>query len=74
MVPFFHVVMLVFALYLKRSFRSTRGFYSPHEVYGRQLVFFSKIVFMCFMCALFSPLMGRFFKHSFSLMFKFKES
>ncbi len=38
-----------------------RGFCSPQEVYAGRLVFSSRRVFMCFMCASFSPLMGRFF-------------
>jgi hypothetical protein len=64
MVPFPLVVMLVFALYLKRSFMSMKSFCSLQEVYGKQLVFSSK-VFTCFLCGPFSPLMGRFFDHSF---------
>jgi hypothetical protein len=61
----------VFALYLKRSFRSMKSFCSFQEVYGERLVFSSK-VFMCLLCGPFSPLMGRFFNHSFSSMFTFK--
>jgi hypothetical protein len=74
MVRFPPIVMLVFVLYSRWSFRSTKGFYSPQKVYGEQLVFFSKKVFMCLLCAPFSPLMERFFDHSFSLMSNFRES
>ncbi len=34
MVPFFHVATLVFVLYFRRFFKSTKGFCSPQEVYG----------------------------------------
>jgi len=74
MVPFPVVAMLVFVLYSRRSFKSMKGFYSLHEVYGGQLVFFSKGLSMCFMWTMFPPFMGRFFDHSFSLMFNFRET
>lgn len=74
MVPFLPIAMLVFVLYLKRLFKLTKGFCLPQEVYGRRLIFSSRGVFTCFMCALFSPLMGRFFNLSLSSMFIFKES
>ncbi len=74
MVPFPFVALLVFDLYLRRSFRSMRGFYLPQEVYGTWLVFSLRKVFTCFLCTLFSSLMGRLFDHSFLLMSIFKES
>jgi hypothetical protein len=74
MVPFPLVALLVFALYSRRSFRSTKGFYPPQEIYGGRLVFYLGGVFTCFMCTPFSPLMGRSFDHLFSPMFNFKES
>jgi len=74
MVFFPPIAMLVFALYSRRSFRSTRGFCSLQKVYGGQLFFFLGRVFMCFMCAPFSPLMGKLFDHSFLSMFNFRES
>jgi hypothetical protein len=74
MVHFPPIVMLVFVLYSRRSFRSTKGFYSPLKVYGEQLVFSSKRVFMCLLCVPFSSLMERFFNHSFLLMSDSRES
>jgi hypothetical protein len=74
MVPFPLVALLLFVIYSRRLFRLMRSFYSLREVNGRWLVFFSRGVFMCPMCALFSPLMGRFFDHSFSLLSNFRES
>ncbi len=50
MVPFPPITMLVFMLYLKRSFISMRGFCLPQEVCGRRLVFSLGGVFTCFMC------------------------
>ncbi len=66
MVPFPLIASLVFVLYLRRSFKSMKGFCLFHEVYGKQLVFSSERVFMCILCASFSPFMGRFFNHPFS--------
>jgi hypothetical protein len=74
MVPFPQVALLVFVIYSRRLFKLMRSFYSPQEVNGGWLVFFSGGVFMCLMCTLFSPLMGRFFDHSFSLLSNFRES
>jgi hypothetical protein len=74
MVPFPPIALLVFAFYLKRSFRSSRGLCSFQEIYGKRLVFFSWRVFLSLMCASFSSLMGRFFNHSFSPMSNLKES
>jgi len=74
MVLFLLVAMLVFAIHLKRSFKSTRGFCSFQEVYGGRLVFSSGRVFMCFMCTPLSPLMGRIFDHLFLSMSNLKES
>jgi hypothetical protein len=48
---------------------SMRGFCSPQEVYGEQLVFFLEKVFMC---APFSPFMGRFVDHSHLSMSNFR--
>ncbi len=55
-----HVAMLVFVVYLKRLFMTSKGFCSPQEVYGIRLVFSSRGVFMCLICALFLPFMERF--------------
>lgn len=57
--------MLVFALYLKRSFKSMKGFCLPQEVYGKWPVFSLGGVFMCLLHTSFSPLMGRLFDHFF---------
>jgi hypothetical protein len=57
------IAPLVFALYLRRSFMSTKGFCLLQEVYGGQLIFSLGGVFMCFMCLMFSPFMGRIFDH-----------
>jgi hypothetical protein len=73
MVPFPPIATLVFALYSRKSFRSTKGFCSPQEVYGMRLVFFLRRVSTCFTCAPFSPFMGRFFNHLFSSMSSFKK-
>jgi len=58
----------------KRLLKSIKGFCSPQEVYGEQLVYYLRGVFTCFMCTPFLPFMGRFFNHLFFSMFNFKES
>jgi hypothetical protein len=69
-----HIDPLMFSFYSKRLFRSSKGFCSPQEVYGRWSVFVLRKIFTCFMYAPFSPLMGRFFNHPFLPMFNFRES
>ncbi len=73
MIPFPFVASLIFALYLKRLLKSTKGLSLLQEIYGMWLVFFSRGVFTCLLCTLISPLMWRLFDQSFLLMFKFKE-
>jgi hypothetical protein len=51
MVLFPLIATLVFVLYLRRSFRSTKGFCLFNEVYGGRLVFFQKESF----CASHAP-------------------
>jgi hypothetical protein len=68
------VARLVFALYSKWLFRSTKGLCLPQEVYGRWLVFPLGGIFMCLMCAPFFSLMGQFFNHLSLSMSNFRES
>jgi hypothetical protein len=76
LVPFPLIALLVFALYLRKSFKSMRAFYSLHEVYGKWLVFFLGRIFTCLLCTPFSPLMGngKFYNDSFLWMSNFKEN
>jgi hypothetical protein len=60
---YFSCCALVFVLYLRWSFKSTRGFCLFQEVFGRRLVFPLEGVFTCLLCTPFSPLMGRLFDH-----------
>jgi len=57
---FLYVATLVFMLYSRRSFKSTKGLCPPYEVYGMQLVFSSKKVLSCFTCPLFPPSLDNF--------------
>jgi hypothetical protein len=74
MIHFPLVAPLVFVLYSRGLFRSSRSVYLFQKALGGWLIFSSKWVFSCLMCAPFSPVMGRFFDHLFSPMSNFSEN
>jgi hypothetical protein len=71
MVPFPLIVTLVFALYSKRLFRSTKGICPPWEIYDKQLVFSLGKVLLCLLCSPFTSLLTWLFIHFSLSMFDF---